>query len=73
MNYYGHDDGSNDPIPVVPAPVRESRFFKLMAYLGLRERNARDERQAKAAAENLPHRELEARTLAALSRIGRGK
>ena len=51
---------------------RESKFFKLMAFLGRRERNARDERQVRAALANRPYHEIEQATLRAMGRIGGG-
>lgn len=47
-----------DPQPLLP---REGYFFRLMARLGLREKNIRDEKLAKAAEANRPYREAEAR------------
>jgi hypothetical protein len=53
--YEAHDDRRAllEPEKLVP---REGYFFRLMAWLGLREKNQRDEKVAKAAAENLPLR-----------------
>jgi hypothetical protein len=48
-----------------PLPAREGYFFRLMARLGLREKNQRDERIQKAAEANRPFREAEARRKAA--------
>jgi hypothetical protein len=44
-----------------PLPPREGYFFRLMARLGLREKNQHDERIQKAAEANRPVREAEAR------------
>jgi hypothetical protein len=81
-----HDERS---IPLQPEalPAREGYFFRLMAKLGLREKNLRDEKVAKAATTNAPIREAEARrtlsqpgvspeaaekALRVLSRVGAG-
>jgi hypothetical protein len=55
-----HDERS---VPLQPEPLtpRESKFFRLMAFLGLREKNQHDEKVAKAAEANRPFREAEAR------------
>jgi hypothetical protein len=55
-----HDERS---IPLQPEGLtpRESKFFRLMAFLGLREKNQHDERIQKAAEANRPIREAEAR------------
>jgi hypothetical protein len=55
-----HDDRS---IPMEPEALtpRESKFFRLMAFLGLREKNQHDERVLKAAEANRPIREADAR------------
>jgi hypothetical protein len=72
MHYYGHDDGSGDPLTVTPLPARDSKFLKLMVWLGRRERNALDERRQAAAKANLSFHEIQQRTMAALARIGGG-
>lgn len=66
---------------------RESKFFRLMRWLGLRDKNQRDEKLAKATEANRPLREAEARrtvsnpgaspeavakALRVLSRVGSG-
>jgi hypothetical protein len=55
-----HDERS---IPLQPEaiPAREGYFFRLMAKLGLREKNQHDERIQKAAEANRPIREADAR------------
>lgn len=39
-------------IEYIPQPAKETAWQRLLLALGLSKRNARDERQAKAAAEN---------------------
>jgi hypothetical protein len=68
MTYYGHDNGQGDPLPYIPGPTSERRFYTLMAKLGLRERNARE---ARRPARNLS--QIVADAMAALSRIGGAK
>lgn len=43
-------------IPYEPQPPKETAWQRLWIALGLRKRSARDERQAKAAAENAKRR-----------------
>lgn len=49
------------PLQPDPLPAREGYFFRLMAKLGLREKNIHDEKVAKAAEANRPVREADAR------------
>jgi hypothetical protein len=68
MSYYGHDDGKGDPIPFTPLPARDRKFLRLMVWLGLRERNAKE---ARRPGRTLP--EVVADAMAALSRVGGGR
>lgn len=74
-----------DPEPLLP---REGYFFRLMSRLGLREKNIRDEKVAKAAEANRDSHEAEAhrilrqpgvsdaaveKALRVLGKVGRGE
>lgn len=81
-----HDE-RNIPLQPEALTPRESKFYRLMAWLGRRDKNQRDEKVAKATAENAPLRAAEAQRrqhqlgvsddaaekfLRMLGRIGRG-